>query len=415
MRHVVFFYLIGLIFFTLNIRTLDSPYMFILEYLIVFCFILFIFTLLFKNILHKQTLQDINLHCIERCFFKVLLVASVLISYGTLISVFGGWDLNRSVKIAGLFLPIGLFPVFAYVFREKKDWIVLFFIMLIEGFISALIDLRAFQNMQESVVRLMSEEFSSIDHFYALITAILLLLLHPFKWKTSLILFACLPFLLYRMFLAISRGEVIFFSLMLIYGIIISFFVLKKGSLKKIAFLASLFMICLIFYKFSGMSKVVEDYTKAYQFRAEKTGDSMQLRWIEFLNAVKYGGFLGTGWAAEGDFSNVFSSSYFPMRNYVHNMIGYTIWKLGFIIGCGIIVSFLIYLIRQFYINVYSKDTLGFVISGLFIVWFLHAMVNTYYMQADLNIWVAAWLGYFYRRNLWINNTRTERGIHNSF
>ncbi|TLD40060.1 MAG: hypothetical protein JETT_3674 [Candidatus Jettenia ecosi] len=415
MRRVVSFYLIGLIFFILKIRTLDSPYMFLLEYLVVFCFILFIFALLFINTLHTETFQDNSLHCIERCFFKVVLVASILISYGTLLSVFGGCDLNRSIKIAGLFLPIGLFPVFAYAFPEKKDWILLFFIMVIEGFISALIDLYAFQNMQENVVRLMSEEFSSIDHFYALITAILLLLLYPFPWKISVILFASLPFLLYRMFLAISRGEAVFLFLTLIYGIIISLFVLKKGNLKKIAFLASLFMICLIFYKFMGMSGIVEDYTKAYQFRAEKTEDAAQLRWIEFLDAIKYGGFLGTGWATEGDFSNVFSSSYLPMRYNVHNMIGYIIWKFGFIIGCGIIVSSLIYLIRQFYVNVYTKDTLGFVISGLFIVWFLHAMVNTYYMRADLNIWVAAWLGYFYRRNLWIHTTSTEKGIHNSF
>lgn len=399
MHRILYFSILGLLFFGLLVKNIDSPYQRIYQYLVILVFGLSFFLLFIIKKFSTVELDSNNIFKIQKATFTIWNISILIILYGITVSAYYNYDLRSSLLYPLRILPLALFPVFRYAFPRERDWLNLLFCMVIVGTLSAIIDIASFSIMPIGYSRLMSMEYMSIDYFYALLIAILLLAFYTLNFTARLLLIGCLPPLLYRNFLAVSRGQILILFVLFLY---IAYVYMRFTKAKKVVMMVTFGIAGLVIwgsYSILIQDETVRLYMKQYEYRLEFRDQPFEMRMDELTSSIKYGGLAGSGWGAVGNFSHVGRT--IPYRDYTHNFVGFLIWKLGLIIGGGMVIIFLRFIYSNSKLNLLLNDRLGFVITGLLVAWVMHCSVNMYFLNTQLNIFLAAWIGYFYKRSFY--------------
>ncbi len=421
MQRICYYYICLLVFLGLAIRTIDSSFIRPYQVLVVLGFVLAFYCLFILNRAGSINSWQPPLAAIQKSSLKVWYFFFSIIVYGVALSIFSGSSGYREPILWALrLLPITLFPILAYAVQDEKEWKALLLLMVAAGTLSALIDILSlpfsFLSTIQSLdaMRIMSGEYASIDYFYAQLLIILLIFIYGLKVYEWLFLLLCLPLLLWRTFISISRGEIMISIIIICYSAVIFLFFIGKDKKSlwtrffRSQVLGSLVLLVFLLwgaYSYFEVGPIVDKYIDAYRFRNAYLDVSAGNRIIEMKKSFQYGGLFGAGLAAEGDFTSV--GSPVGHRTYIHNMFGFFIWKYGVLIGGGLMLTLLVYLYRNFVLNIRLHDRTGFVLSGIFLAWIIHSSVNMYYLYTNLNVWVAIWLGYFYQRGLRLQVRRT--------
>ena len=112
-------------------------------------------------------------------------VAAGVVAYGMLLSLEGGWDNRTAIALASRNTPLALLPVFAFTLRREREWHVAMCFFVGIGVVSALVDLSSVDAFDTRLTRLVSGEFHNVYHQYALIVAVLAVLLLPRGFRVA--------------------------------------------------------------------------------------------------------------------------------------------------------------------------------------------------------------------------------------
>lgn len=415
LKKFLLLFFLGTALFTLTIRSMT--YMVPFYVLIIAAFCLSFMAIL--STLKNDPFSTIRIGVIIKTYIKVCFTCALIVVYGLFTSTLYGWNIKEALSLAFRLIPLALYPIYAYLFPKENDWKKMFVIFIVIGTLSAILDLRA--SVEDELIRLMSEDFISIDHFYALLFATGLLILVKMDTKIEIIILVCMPILLWRMFRSISRAEIFIFSLFFLFVMTIKLFFDNhnmKFFLSKKLILYALIGIFISYklYTYLDIGSSFNYYYNAYVARSQIASRSILYRTSELSNAIQYGGFFGQGWGSIGDFSDALqytTGKGFASKSYCHNIVAFLIWKLGFIIGGILILSFLYFVINNFIASFKQRDRIGLLISGILASWMLHCAVNMYFAKPELNLWVSSWIGFFFWRettqNYYINKTFRNR------
>ncbi|MFO7271892.1 MAG: hypothetical protein DIU58_010635 [Sphaerobacter thermophilus] len=394
--------LVALLLSGLAVRSLQSRADVLLYALLVISFAVSGIALLLEGGSRRGDGQD-PIERLAAVALGVWLLTGVLVAWGLLLSAFAGHDVYVSLSWAVRLVPLALFPAFAFAFRTEHAWLRLLVGMVLLGTVSALLDIAAWFRSRETLIRLMSADFSSIDYFYALLAAMTLLLLVPLPRWMGLLLMASLPVLLFRMLLSVARAWYVIVAVVAAYSVVVAWRWLPRAR-RRMVLVGAAVVAALAGLVGSGLlGDAPMAYLAASVERFAVLDTSLRYRWAEVATAFAYGGPLGAGWGARGDFEEALlftsASYYFAVKPYVHNFIAFMFWKLG-LLGLGTVGLLAGYLVRQGWAAVRRRDPLGLAVLGLWLAWGIHSMVNMNFGRPELNVWAAAWLGYLEWRRL---------------
>lgn len=408
MQRAVLVSLIALMLVGLAVRSLQSPVEFVLYGLLVVVFAVAGAGLL-AEAAARRTAPDDPVHRLAALALGVWLLAGLAVTWGLLRSALAGDGMYVSLSWGARLVPLALFPAFAFAIRSREGWFRLLLGMVLLGTVSALIDIGEWLRGGETVFRLMSADFASIDYFYGLIAALTLLLLVPLDRVIRLALIAALPVLGVRMVLAVARAWYVIVALVVVYCAVVAWRWLPDARRRLVLLAGGALLAGVVLAAFGRLGPTPTAYLDAYAARFSVLDVSLHYRWSEIARAFTYGGVLGAGWGARGDFEDALlftsSSYYFAVKPYVHNFVAFMFWKLG-VVGLLLLALLGGYLARQALVTVRQRDALGFVVLGLWLAWLVHSLVNMNFGRPELNVWAAAWLGYFLRRSLWATAAR---------
>lgn len=392
----------------LSVRSLNSRFHLVTYIMLVPAFAVFMLAVLAEDRARRQSMSD-PVHRLAWTSVWVWLLTALCVSYGLLISVFAGDKVYDSVSYAFRLVPFALFPAFAFAIRSRHGWLKLLVGLTLLGTISSLIDLPAWLHRSSSVLLLNYAESSDLSYFYALVTALCLLLLVPLSRRLRVLLIATLPILLVRTFLSGIRAWFMILAVIIVYCLLVSWW-LPKARERFALLTTSAAAIFLILAFTTSLGVTISNYLQVYSSRFGVAGTSIQYRLTEASTALGYGGIFGAGWGATGTFQNVVlltsTDQYFVSKDYVHNFFAFMYWKLG-VLGACLFLLLLGYVLFHAVESARNRDPLGFVVVGLWLAWFVNSMVDMNFSRPELNTWCAAWLGYFYWRSLW-GRTPTE-------
>ena len=298
-------------------------------------------------------------------------VAAGVVAYGMLLSLEGGWDNRTAIALASRNTPFALLPVFALTLRREREWHVAMWFFVGIGVVSALVDLSSVDAFDTRLTRLVSGEFHNVYHQYALIVAVLAVLLLPSSGAVRTGLLLVLPFLLWRTMLSLSRGPVVIAALAFLYAVVFSTQP-RAGPLVKRGFIA-VAVILLAWTPLQSLTqtRLADAYEVAFLTRASYTDWAVSYRVAELRSALAYGGVMGEGWGASGDFSAALnytnSAQAITTKSYVHNLFGFAWWKLG-VVGGALVLSLIVYTVRSIKLSVDLGDRTGIIIGGVLVM-----------------------------------------------
>ena len=331
-------------------------------------------------------------------------VAAGVVAYGMLLSLGGGWDNRTAIALASRNTPFALLPVFALTLRREREWHVAMWLFVGIGVVSALVDLSSVDAFDTRLTRLVSGEFHNVYHQYALIVAVLAVLLLPSSGAVRTGLLLVLPFLLWRTMLSLSRGPVVIAALAFLYAVVFSTQP-RAGPLVKRGFIA-VAVILLAWTPLQSLTRtrLADAYEVAFLARASYTDWAVSYRVAELRSALAYGGVMGEGWGASGDFSAALnytnSAQAITTKSYVHNLFGFAWWKLG-VVGGALVLSLIVYTVRSIKLSVDLGDRTGIIVGGVLVMWLLHGMFNMDFARSEVNLLVTAAIAYFVSRSFW--------------
>ena len=331
-------------------------------------------------------------------------VAAGVVAYGMLLSLEGGWDNRTAIALASRNTPFALLPVFALTLRREREWHVAMWFFVGIGVVSALVDLSSVDAFDTRLTRLVSGEFHNVYHQYALIVAVLAVLLLPSSGAVRTGLLLVFPFLLWRTMLSLSRGPVVIAALAFLYAVVFSTQP-RAGPLVKRGFIA-VAVILLAWTPLQSLTqtRLADAYEVAFLTRASYTDWAVSYRVAELRSALAYGGVMGEGWGASGDFSAALnytnSAQAITTKSYVHNLFGFAWWKLG-VVGGALVLSLIVYTVRSIKLSVDLGDRTGIIIGGVLVMWLLHGMFNMDFARSEVNLLVTGAIAYFASRSFW--------------
>lgn len=331
-------------------------------------------------------------------------VTAGVVAYGMLLSLEGGWDNRTAIALASRNTPLALLPVFAFTLRREREWRVAMWFFVGIGVVSALVDLSSVDAFDTRLTRLVSGEFHNVYHHYALIVAVLAVLLLPGSGTVRTGLLLVLPFLLWRTMLSLSRGPVVIAALAFLYAVVFST-PPRAGPLLKRGFIAvALILLAWTPLQSLTQTRLADAYEVAFLNRASYAEWAVSYRLAELRSALAYGGVMGEGWGASGDFSAALnytnSAQAVTTKSYVHNLFGFAWWKLG-VIGGALVISLVVYTVRNIKLSVDLGDRTGVIVGGILLMWLLHGMFNMDFARTEVNLLVAATISYFVSRSFW--------------
>lgn len=336
----------------------------------------------------------------------------LILFYGLALS----WDQNvaEGAAFAVRWLPLALVPAFAFFVREERQWRDLLVWTVVVGTIGSLEDLHAWIIGGAAVVRLWSFDFYDVSYVFAFGAAVFLLVMHRLPVWQIVVVLCCVPVLGLRTLLAISRIDLLLLGLAFAYALVASVLVLGKHKGQVLIGLGLAVVLCLgILVTVPQVTSLIPGYLATYQTRFGYLDTSIQYRVVEVQIALGLASPLGSGWGTNGNFNAVqaFTSASSlgatPVKNYIHNLFGYLVWKLG-ALGVACIVLALGWLVSRTWSVVRHKDAFGLTFVGLIWFWMLFAMVDLSWASIALNGWLALWVGYLVRGRSRASHGRPE-------
>lgn len=384
--NVIFLMVLVTIGLAVQVRSLeDSTVPLLVLYL--FMFIIHIFFALMRN-------------KVSRAEFMPLIYLFVWLSvfaYSLLVSLMGGFGIKEGIGLYVRFFPLLLIPIIALHIHSKFRYYVLIIAVVIEGTLGALVDLKFTGNTHE-IVRLMNEDYISVDYFYSLLTCLYIIIFsnHSFLWK----LMAIVPvFIIFpRLVMAVSRGEIALLFAFLALAFVIN--LRKYIDFKRlVSLLAAIFVLSAFALKFVDKEALMP-YFKLLSKRSEHTESSMNYRVAELKAALSYGGIIGDGISSKRDFSAALqytsSARAIGVKAYVHEFIGFFLWKFGWLVG-GLFLVILMYWVFSAYRSIPIVDDDLFNLSFLILIIFLaHSMVNLYFLRVEAYTIVLPFFSYLF-------------------
>lgn len=334
---------------------------------------------------------------------RVWVFALLTLGYTLLLAFVYNYSLYDWVTDFWGFIPLLLSFSFACHFRERRQWLQIFTLLILLGVASSVRDLVVYSSSSEVVMsgRLVSLQMANVDFFVAANICIGFLIFYENKTLFRLSLFS-LPILLFRTALTGNRSMVILLSLGVLIMLVRRLVARKEqrsGAPRKSrnlgVSLAALILVATTVLLMGGnaLQRAVDVYST--RFELMDTGVYFRLIeanvvWNEFRAHP-----LGAGFGSSAYFpgTQVFTADAMPDKSWVHNLFLYCMWKLG-IFGIIVFVLLTVRLAKVFKWTWKRDDGLPFLACLLVIQYAAYAMVETYYRRHDYNMIIGLVCGF---------------------
>jgi len=179
------------------------------------------FYFLFLDSKNRDTPEGIRLYSFQEVILRIWFISACIFIYGLVIAGLKNYSIFESAVYISRLIPIVFFPVPAFAIKTEKQWVTILLFMAATGLFSCLYDLATISFNPSTVIRLMDLEYNTIFYFFSLLISLLLLTLYDLKTHIKLLLISGLPFLFWRTFISLSRGEAIIIGLVIGYCVLI--------------------------------------------------------------------------------------------------------------------------------------------------------------------------------------------------